>query len=136
MIELYIDGKKADLTTEISVPMNYELEKLSNPTIIKNNFSKTIQLHNTPNNANIFSYYYKMDKIVAGSGFDANKRIPFELFRDGDLIESGYLQLNNIKYKNNCYTYEITLYGGLGDFFYNLSYDAEGNDLSLATLLL
>lgn len=134
MIDLYIDGKKADLTTEISVPMNYELEKLSNPTIIKNNFSKTIQLHNTPNNANIFSYYYKMDKIVAGSGFDANKRIPFELFRDGDLIESGYLQLNNIKYNNNCYTYEITLYGGLGDFFYNLSYDEEGNDLSLADL--
>lgn len=134
MIELYIDGKKADLTTEISVPMNYELEKLSNPTIIKNNFSKTIQLHNTPNNADIFSYYYKMDKIVAGSGFNANKRIPFELFRDGDLIESGYLQLNNIKYKNNCYTFEITLYGSLGDFFYNLSYDEEGNDLSLADL--
>ena len=39
MIELYIDGHKADLTTDVSVPMNYELEKLENPTIIKNNFS-------------------------------------------------------------------------------------------------
>ena len=55
MIELYIDGKKADLTTVISVAMNYELEKLQNPTIIKNNFSKTIQLQATPTNNKIFS---------------------------------------------------------------------------------
>lgn len=134
MIELYIDGKKVDLTTEISVKMNYELEKLQNPTTIKNNFSKTIQLQATPTNNEIFNFYYKLDKLTTGTGFDANKRIPFQLFRDCNLIETGYLQLNNIKYINNNYVYEITLYGGLGDFFYNLSYDEEGNDKSLADL--
>ena len=56
MIELYIDGRKADLTTDISVPMTYELEKLANPTTIKNNFSKTIQLQATPTNNQIFGY--------------------------------------------------------------------------------
>lgn len=134
MVELYIDGKKADLTTTVSVPMNYELEKLENPTIIKNNFSKTISLEATPNNNDIFSYYYDLTKIHTGIGFCANKRIPFELYRDSDLVETGYLQLNNIKYKGNKYTYEITLYGGLGDFLYNLAYDDEGNEKTLADL--
>lgn len=134
MIELYIDGRKADLTTVISVPMNYELEKLQNPTIIKNNFSKTIQLQATPTNNKIFSFFYELDKMHTDNSFCANKRVPFQLFRDNDLVESGYLQLNNVKYTNNNYVYEITLYGGLGDFFYNLSYDADGNDLSLADL--
>ena len=134
MVELYIDGKKADLTTTVSVPMNYELEKLENPTIIKNNFSKTISLEATPANNDIFSYYYDLTKIHTGFGFCANKRIPFELYRDSDLVETGYLQLNNIKYKGNKYTYEITLYGGLGDFLYNLAYDDEGNEKTLADL--
>lgn len=134
MIELYIDGHKVDLTTNINVPMNYELEKLENPTIIKNNFSKTIQLQATPTNNKIFSFFYELDKIHTDNSFCANKRVPFQLFRDNDLVESGYLQLNNVKYTNNNYVYEVTLYGGLGDFFYNLSYDADGNDLSLADL--
>lgn len=134
MVELYIDGKKADLTTTVSVPMNYELEKLENPTIIKNNFSKTISLEATPNNNDIFSYYYDLTKVHTGIGFCANKRIPFELYRDNDLVETGYLQLNNIKYKGNKYTYEITLYGGLGDFLYNLAYDDDGNEKTLADL--
>lgn len=134
MIELYIDGHKVDLTTNINVPMNYELEKLENPTIIKNNFSKTIQLQATPANNKIFSFYYELDKIHTDNTFCANKRVPFQLFRDCNLIESGYLQLNNIKYTNNNYVYEITLYGGIGDFFYNLAYDKDGNDLTLADL--
>lgn len=133
MIELYIDGRKADLTTDISVPMNYELEKLANPTTIKNNFSKTIQLQATPTNNQIFGYYYELDKVVNG-GYNAIQRIPFHLYSKGEIIESGYIQLNNIKYINNNYVYEITLYGGLGDFFYNLAYDDEGNDKSLADL--
>ena len=134
MIELYINGQKADIANEISIPMNYELEKLENPTIIKNNFSKTLELQATPTNNSIFGYYYQLDKITTGSGFDANKRIPFELFRDSDLVESGYLQLNNIKYSKNTYYYEITLYGGLGDFFFNLSYNEEGENKTLADL--
>lgn len=134
MVELYIDGHKADLTTTVTVPMNYELEKLENPTIIKNNFSKTISLQATQNNNKIFGYYYELDKLHTGSGFNAIKRVPFELYRDNDLVETGYLQLNNIKYKNNTYTYEITLYGGLGDFFYSLAYDEEGNEKTLADL--
>lgn len=134
MVELYIDGHKADLTTTVSVPMNYELEKLENPTIIKNNFSKTISLQATPNNNRIFGYYYELGKVHNGTGFNAIKRIPFELYRDSDLIETGYLQLNNIKHKDNTYTYEITLYGGLGDFLYSLAYDEEGNDKTLADL--
>ena len=133
-IELFIDGNKVDLPENIQIPMNYELEKIENPTIVKNNFSKTISLQGTPINNQIFGYYYELDKIYDGRGYNAIKRVPFELYRDNELIESGYLQLNNIKYKKGTYTFEITLYGGLGDFFYNLAYDEEGNEKTLADL--
>ncbi|MEF2919925.1 MAG: hypothetical protein U0O22_05565 [Acutalibacteraceae bacterium] len=43
--------------------------------------------------------------------------------------------MNNIKYKGNTYTYEITLYGGLGDFLYSLAYDEDGNEKTLADLI-
>ena len=41
MIEIYIgnNGDKLDLSEDVQVLMTYELEKLQNPTIIKNNFS-------------------------------------------------------------------------------------------------
>lgn len=133
-VELYIDGKKVDLTGSVNIPMNYELEKLENPTVVKNNFSKTVSIEATPKNNDIFSYYYDLTKVHTGFGFCANKRVPFELYRDCELIETGYLQLNNIKYKGNKYTYEVTLYGGLGDFLYNLAYDEEGNEKTLADL--
>lgn len=146
MIEIYIgnEGDKLDLSEEVRVLMSYELEKLQNPTIIKNNFSKTITIQGTPNNDRIFGYYYKLDRTVvdnrsgfeynSGMYFDASKRTDFKIFCGAELVESGYMQLNNIVKKNNITEYQITLYGGIGDFFFSLSYDSEGNERTLADL--
>ena len=47
-ISLYIAGKKVDLDDNSFILFNYTMEDLSNPTIVKNSFSKQITLKGTP----------------------------------------------------------------------------------------
>ena len=51
------------------------------------------------------------------------RKVPFKLFVGGDLYQRGYVKLDSVKKKNNTVIFSITLYGGLGEYFYNLSYD-------------
>lgn len=44
------------------------------------------------------------------------------------------MQLNSISIKQAVITYNITLYGGLGDFFYGLKYKEDGTIRTLADL--
>lgn len=144
-IRLYIANKRVDLTDELSLPMNYQLEDFSNPTIIKNGFSKTISIPGTKNNNKLFGEIYKLDRMqhyeewtggetLSRMNFDPSKRTDFQIFKDGELMESGYMQLNDISIDGKAITYNITLYGGLGDFFYNLKYNEDGTTKTLADL--
>lgn len=44
------------------------------------------------------------------------------------------MQLNDISIQENNITYNITLYGGIGDFFYGLKYKEDGTAKSLADI--
>lgn len=44
------------------------------------------------------------------------------------------MQLNDISVQDNNITYNITLYGGIGDFFYGLKYNEDGTTKTLADL--
>lgn len=122
-IKLYIADTLVD-TEDISLPITYQTEDLSNPTAVKNSFSKTITLKGTKNNNKIFNYIYDTQEIV--NKFDPSKRVDFKIFNGSDLVESGYMQLNTVSVNNQDIEYSITLYGGLGDFFYNLKYKEDG----------
>lgn len=140
MIRLLIDNKQLDLTDDLSIKMTYNSVDTSSPTAIKNNFSKTISVPGTPNNNEIFGQIYRFDRTLesssalTGVSFDARKRVPFTLLKNGAIIESGYMQLNSIDVQNQNITYNITLYGGLGGFFYNLMYNSDGEERTLADL--
>lgn len=138
---LFIDNREVDFTTEPDFPMTYQLEDFSNPTIVKNNFSKNIKIEGTERNNKIFGEIYNLDReqiysfgLQTGPQFNPSKRTPFALYKNSELLESGYIQLTDITIKNKKITYNITLYGGLGDFFYNLMYNEEGEKLTLADL--
>lgn len=144
-IRLYIANKLVDCTDGISLPMTYQLEDFSNPTLVKNSFSKTISIPGTKNNNKIFGEIYKLDRMqhyeewtgnpeLNGINFDPSKRVDFQIFKDADLVESGYMQLNDISIQENNITYNITLYGGIGDFFYGLKYNEDGTSKSLADI--
>lgn len=141
-IKLYINGIEADLTEDISLPITYVQEDLTNPTIVKNSFSKTVTLPGTKTNNSIFGQFYKLDRFTinhtgsttVGVEYDPSKRIPFQIYNNANIVESGYLQLNAVNIDSYKVSYDTTLYGGLGDFFYGLSYKEDGEKLTLADL--
>ena len=144
-IRLYIKDKLVDLGEDTTLPINYLQEDFKNPTIVKAGWSKTISLKGTNNNNQIFGEIYKLDRmqhyseITGGEeliqvNFDPSKRTPFQLFCNADLLESGYVQLNDISINNEEIIYNITLYSGIADFFYGLKYNEDGTSKTLADL--
>ena len=132
-IELLINNIKADLSQDIEISLDYQAIDTQKPTNEKNGYSKTIKLIGTPNNNAIFGNFFLLDNVV--HSFNPRARIPYMLKNNGDLIEQGYLSLDKVTrdYQDNI-EYSVTLYGGLGDFFYNLSYDSMGNEKRLSDL--
>ena len=141
-VELYIGGRRADLNDDAFVLFNYAIDDTANPTVVRNAWSQQITLPGTATNNAIFGQIARSDRETQyGSGqrtgvyFDATQRTPFTLHGTaGELLESGYLKLDSITRTGGRVSYSVTLYGGLGLFFYNLSYDADGNKRSLADL--
>lgn len=133
MIELYLAGYKADTTTDLEIPMTYENISLGSPEAVKNNYSKTIRLQGTKNNNNIFGQIYRLDRSTIDSTnnigvyFDANKRVEYVLKYDGSLYDRGYFKLDSIENDRHIVYYNLTLYGGLGNFFYSLMYSDSDN---------
>lgn len=134
-VRLYVDGQRVDLDNNSLIVLSYTLDDTTNPTIVKNSFSKSVTLPSTKNNDLIFGNMRSLNARVAPSvGFSPLVRTPFQLFSNGELIESGYVQLKEIVTKGGISSYKVTLFGGLGDFFYSLMYDADGNKRTLADL--
>lgn len=138
-IELYIAGQKVDLSDSSFVLLNYTHDDLSNPTILKNSFSQQITIPGTANNNRLFGAIWRFDRqTIAGGGagvnFDAAKKTPFLLFDGAACLESGYIKLDSISKKGDAIAYKVSLYGGLGSFFYSLTYDSDGNKRNLASL--
>lgn len=137
--ELYINGKKVEFdSTGVSILFQRQRTDYTNPTIVKNSFTKTIKLPGTKINNSIFNEIWKLDRVQWSNAFNASRRTPFILMNNGSLVEQGYVKLNNIVWNSstNSYTYEVTLYGELGNLLYGLSYniDSVTEDVSPLTL--
>lgn len=137
--ELYINGNKVEFGSEgVSILFQRQRTEYTNPTIVKNSFTKTIKLPGTKINNKIFNEIWKLDRVQWSNAFNASKRTPFILINNGNLVEQGYVKLNNIVWNSNTnsYTYEVTLYGELGNLLYGLSYniDSETEEVSPLTL--
>lgn len=139
---LYINNQLVDFEQEPKFEFKYQQEDLSNPTIIKNSFSKTIKIEGTDNNNRIFGEIYNLDReqiykydSKSCAYFNPSKRTPFELYKNSELIESGYMQLTDISVSNKRIIYNISLFGGLGDFFYSLQFKGDGERKTLADLV-
>ena len=140
-ISLYIGDQLADLDDQSFILFNYQMDDLSNPTIVKNSYSQQITLKGTPANNRIFGDYFRTDRMVANTGgqtgvdFNASQKVPFTIYNEtSEILESGYVKLDSISRQRQDIQYKVTLYGGLGSFFYALSYDENGNKRTLADL--
>ena len=135
-ITLYLGGKAADLADDGFVLLNYAVTDLTNPAVVKNSWTQTIDLPRTPKNNAIFGSSFRVDRLAgigggAGEQFNAGRKTPFEIFTEAGLrIFSGYAKLDGVTRD----AYKVTLYGGLGAFIYALAYDDQGNKRTLASL--
>ena len=136
-VTLYLNGQQVDLNDNGGIYFNYKQKDVKNPTVVKNSFSKTLTVPGTDNNDVIFNNIWDLTRVQTTSQvpyFNQSKRVPFELFLNGELIEQGYCKLDRIR-RDKVNEYDLSLYGGLGDFFYSLAYNAEtGNKRTLADL--
>lgn len=138
LIELYVGGQKLDLIDNGGIYLNYRQKETRNPTVVKNMFSKTLNIPGTDINNRIFNNIWNLTRVQTTDivpYFNQSKRVDFQLYLDGELIEQGYCKMDSIERNGPEITYNLSLYGGLGDFFYNLSYDASnGTKKTLASL--
>lgn len=140
-LELYIGGMRADTGDDSLVVMNYSFEDLRSPAAVKNSYSNTVKLKGTANNNRIFGEYFRPDRVNkyssggTGAGFNPSVRTPFAIYAPtGEVLESGYVKLDSVTRNGADVEYSVTLYGGLGSFFYTLMYGDDGDKLTLADL--
>ena len=140
-VSLYIADKLVDLDDQSFILFNHTMEETSNPTIVKNSFSQQITLKESYNNNLIFGHSFRFDRkttygvSMTGGFFDPQRKMPFALFDDmGNLLEEGYAKLDNISRSKWGIEYKVSLYGGLGSFFYSLMYNADGSKSNLAVM--
>lgn len=118
-VELHIQGsngyyEQLELEDGVNLEFNLNFGDLTNPTTTKVPFSTQVNIPMTPNNNKIFSNIWKLDHTI--QSFNPLKRVGFRLYIDTNLYEIGYIKLETIDK-----TYNIRLFGGLGDYFYTMS---------------
>lgn len=133
-VELYINDKKVYFKEPPEIFVTYAHTDLHNPTVVKNSYTKTITVEGTPENNKIFNNFYDMRRINGDDLFNPSRKESFTLYRNGEPMESGYVKLDKVNRKGNSITYDITLYGGLGQFLYNLQYKEDGEKMKLSDL--
>ena len=142
-VELWIGNLRADLADDAFVLMNYTMEDLAAPAVVRNGFSKQVTLPGTTANNRIFGEIFRNDRqtqysasVETGVFFDPTRKTSWRLYNErSELLDSGYLRLDAVTRKRNAVVdYKVTLFGGLGQFLYGLAYDADGNKRTLAGL--
>lgn len=135
-LTLYIAGKRADLDDASFLLMNWTQDEASSPATVRNSYSQPVTLPATPANNAIFGYFWRPDRVTPDGGFDPLERTPFDLVADtGDRVSGGYLKLDSIATgPGGVASYSVTLYGGLGGFFYAMTNRTDGQKRSLADM--
>ena len=144
MIALYLENQRLDTDESLSVSFTYETIDPDRLSSIKNSFSKTVAIKGTPNNNRIFGHIFRNDKYIPvdandpdrriGPYFDPHRQTRWTMTNKGAYMGSGYCTLDNIIRKGTDITYNLTLYGGMGSFFYNLKYNTDGTKRSLSDM--
>ena len=133
-ISLFINGLPVDTGDQVLILYNWTAETLESPAVVRNHYTQQITLDCTKNNDAVFASSFRLDKEDVASDFDPKQRNPFVLYRGADILESGYCRLDAVVRTGGAWRYKVTLYGGLGDFFYNLSEGPGGGKMTLADL--
>lgn len=122
-ITLYIENNLIELSERVEFALNRVYEELYNPTIINNDYSKTIKIPFTTNNNRIFGDIYNIEReYIDGTGmgmyFNPSNKADFTLYFNSGVLMTGYVKLNSVNTVEQ--VYEINLFGELGNTFTDL----------------
>ena len=95
-IELFLGNKSVEFNEPPEILFSYIRTDYTDPTVLRNSYSKTLTIEGTPNNNQIFNSIYHLDKISDYGTFNPAKRMEFQLFSNGDILEQGYAKLDKI----------------------------------------
>lgn len=132
-IRLFINDSEIEFKEDPKILFNYKETELHNPTVVRNSFSKQITIEGTPSNNKVFGHIWDLTRIQ-GDNFNPIQKTDFQLFLNGELYQKGYVKLDKVTRTNNTTSYQITLFGNLGTFFYNLTYDQDDASSTKKTL--
>lgn len=129
-VRLFIGGLEVEFKTVPDILYNFKVDDITNPSAVKNSYSKTVTIPGTKQNNRIFDSFFLNDYKTVGTNFDATKKTEFTLYVDNEPYQTGYVKLDKIKQNKHYFEYDCTLFSTLGEFFYNLSYkdSAQGED--------
>jgi len=141
-VQLYIAGRRVDLGDDSWILFNWTREDLANPTAVVNSSSHQVTLPGTARNNSVLGSVFRCDRRTvfgesyAGTQFDPTRKTPFALYADdGAVLESGYCRLDSVQTHRFAHSYTLTLYGGIGSFFYQLASKDDGTPRTLADLI-
>lgn len=124
MISLYIENEYIELDNEVQFAITKTFEDLSNPTLIINDWSKTVAIPFTDKNNKTFGHIYNPDRLTVESDiyttglyFNPLKKLNFRLEWDSAVIMTGYAKMLSVTQTNGTGRYNITLNGELGKVF-------------------
>lgn len=138
--KLYIEDKLVELNDGVQFAINKQFEDIKNPTTIINEWTKTISIPFTSKNNTLFGNIFRPDRAVvtsttphpnSGIYFDPTKKASFRLMLGSILVMRGYAKLTQVKMNNGVGTYEVNLFGQLGDVLQNIK-QITVNDLDVA----
>ena len=116
-INLYIDNKEVDLWGATEIKLSKQATDSINPSTIKTDTSKTITVPRTSSNNNIFSQYYRFDKILTVTDFNPNQKVPYILMSNSAVLMSGYLKMTSVTDTE----YSITLFDETAEKIRNIA---------------
>lgn len=139
-IRLFIENKEVELNNEVQFNITKQFEDLSNPTVIINEWSKTVSIPFSQTNNKIFGFSNVIDRYptVSSSGdpiglnFDPNRRLNFRLQDGESVVMEGYAKVNSITQQKGNGVYNITLNGQMGNIFKEIQKIGFDYDTSLS----
>lgn len=94
MIEMYLNDNLVDLTGVTSVEYTKNFEEISDPTKIKTEWTKTINLPRTSQNDIVFNNIFRVDNTSLD--FNPLHKIDLKMYHNSDLFIVGYAKLSSV----------------------------------------
>ena len=126
--------QEVDLYDELDIPVTYNVADVRDISKKDSNFSLTVSLPNTNNNAQLFDCIHEIARY--GSGFEMLKQYPAYVEVDNNRTFEGYLKLTKVVIDDDKeVSYECNLYSNFIEFVKRLGTSTlRGNDNSLEDL--